>query len=289
MDDLDTFFMRRALAEAERGRGAVEPNPMVGAVVVRDGRVVGVGHHARFGGPHAEVVALGRPATRPAGRRSTSRSNRAATTARPRPAPTPSSPPGSPGSSPRCATRSPRSPAAGSPGSARRASRSRSGSSRPRPGGSTPRTSSGWRPAGPYVTAKWAMTLDGKTRRGLGRQPMDLRPAVAGPRPRAPRPDGRDRRRDRHRPGRRPAARPPGPPAPGSPPGSSSTASARLPADGRLARTAREVPVLVAVTDRAPADRRRGPRSPRLRDPRASRATGRSRSARCSTSSAGVG
>ncbi|MBX6316718.1 MAG: bifunctional diaminohydroxyphosphoribosylaminopyrimidine deaminase/5-amino-6-(5-phosphoribosylamino)uracil reductase RibD, partial [Isosphaeraceae bacterium] len=50
--------MHRALAEAERGRGAVEPNPMVGAVVVRDARLVGVGHHARFGGPHAEVVAL---------------------------------------------------------------------------------------------------------------------------------------------------------------------------------------------------------------------------------------
>ncbi|MBV8608596.1 MAG: bifunctional diaminohydroxyphosphoribosylaminopyrimidine deaminase/5-amino-6-(5-phosphoribosylamino)uracil reductase RibD, partial [Singulisphaera sp.] len=50
--------MRRALAEAGRGLGHVEPNPMVGAVVVRDGRLVGVGHHARFGGPHAEVEAL---------------------------------------------------------------------------------------------------------------------------------------------------------------------------------------------------------------------------------------
>src|SRR5450631_3859469 len=50
--------MRRALAEAERGRGAVEPNPMVGAVVVRDGVIVGVGHHEHFGGPHAEVNAL---------------------------------------------------------------------------------------------------------------------------------------------------------------------------------------------------------------------------------------
>jgi diaminohydroxyphosphoribosylaminopyrimidine deaminase / 5-amino-6-(5-phosphoribosylamino)uracil reductase len=58
MDDLDTYFMRRALAEAARGRGAVEPNPMVGAVLVRDGRVIAVGHHARYGGPHAEVEAL---------------------------------------------------------------------------------------------------------------------------------------------------------------------------------------------------------------------------------------
>ena len=58
MESDDLFWMRRALAEAERGRGAVEPNPLVGAVVVREGRPVGVGHHARFGGPHAEVVAL---------------------------------------------------------------------------------------------------------------------------------------------------------------------------------------------------------------------------------------
>jgi len=50
--------MNMALAEAERGRGAVEPNPLVGAVLVREGRVVGLGHHGRFGGPHAEVMAL---------------------------------------------------------------------------------------------------------------------------------------------------------------------------------------------------------------------------------------
>jgi diaminohydroxyphosphoribosylaminopyrimidine deaminase/5-amino-6-(5-phosphoribosylamino)uracil reductase len=56
--DLDQHWMRRALAEAARGLGRVEPNPMVGAVVVRDGRLVGVGHHERFGGPHAEVHAL---------------------------------------------------------------------------------------------------------------------------------------------------------------------------------------------------------------------------------------
>lgn len=58
MDDLDTFWMRRALAEAARGRGAVEPNPMVGAVLVLVGEVVGVGHHGRFGGPHAEIEAI---------------------------------------------------------------------------------------------------------------------------------------------------------------------------------------------------------------------------------------
>jgi diaminohydroxyphosphoribosylaminopyrimidine deaminase/5-amino-6-(5-phosphoribosylamino)uracil reductase len=51
-------FMRRALELARRGLGAVEPNPMVGAVIVRDGAVLGEGWHQRFGGPHAEVEAL---------------------------------------------------------------------------------------------------------------------------------------------------------------------------------------------------------------------------------------
>lgn len=50
--------MRRALALAARGRGRTHPNPMVGAVVVRDGRVVGTGWHRRAGSSHAEVVAL---------------------------------------------------------------------------------------------------------------------------------------------------------------------------------------------------------------------------------------
>ncbi|MFM7317791.1 MAG: bifunctional diaminohydroxyphosphoribosylaminopyrimidine deaminase/5-amino-6-(5-phosphoribosylamino)uracil reductase RibD, partial [bacterium] len=50
--------MRLALAEAARGRGLVEPNPMVGAVIVRDNQPIGIGHHARFGGDHAEVAAL---------------------------------------------------------------------------------------------------------------------------------------------------------------------------------------------------------------------------------------
>ncbi|MGL5097288.1 MAG: bifunctional diaminohydroxyphosphoribosylaminopyrimidine deaminase/5-amino-6-(5-phosphoribosylamino)uracil reductase RibD, partial [Planctomycetia bacterium] len=54
----DAVFMRRALELAARGRGAVEPNPMVGAVVVKDGVVVGEGWHQRYGGPHAEVHAL---------------------------------------------------------------------------------------------------------------------------------------------------------------------------------------------------------------------------------------
>jgi diaminohydroxyphosphoribosylaminopyrimidine deaminase/5-amino-6-(5-phosphoribosylamino)uracil reductase len=54
----DESWMRRALALAEQGRGLTSPNPMVGAVVVRDGAAVGEGFHARAGGGHAEVVAL---------------------------------------------------------------------------------------------------------------------------------------------------------------------------------------------------------------------------------------
>jgi diaminohydroxyphosphoribosylaminopyrimidine deaminase/5-amino-6-(5-phosphoribosylamino)uracil reductase len=50
--------LARALELAERGRGTTHPNPVVGAVVVRDGEVVGEGWHERKGGPHAEVVAL---------------------------------------------------------------------------------------------------------------------------------------------------------------------------------------------------------------------------------------
>ena len=50
--------MRLALELAAKGGGKTRPNPMVGAVVVANGRVVGSGYHRRAGGPHAEVVAL---------------------------------------------------------------------------------------------------------------------------------------------------------------------------------------------------------------------------------------
>lgn len=59
-EDADLIAMRRALAEARVGQGFVEPNPMVGAAILREGKLVSVGHHARFGGPHAEIVALER-------------------------------------------------------------------------------------------------------------------------------------------------------------------------------------------------------------------------------------
>src|SRR6266480_2501039 len=51
-------FLERALDLAERGRGTTQPNPVVGAVLVRDGEVVGEGWHERKGEPHAEVNAI---------------------------------------------------------------------------------------------------------------------------------------------------------------------------------------------------------------------------------------
>jgi diaminohydroxyphosphoribosylaminopyrimidine deaminase / 5-amino-6-(5-phosphoribosylamino)uracil reductase len=54
----DHAHLRRALELAEGGRGQVSPNPLVGAVVVRDGNVIGEGFHAALGGLHAERAAL---------------------------------------------------------------------------------------------------------------------------------------------------------------------------------------------------------------------------------------
>ena len=50
--------MREALALAEKGRGLVSPNPLVGCVIVRDGAIVGRGYHRRYGACHAEVAAI---------------------------------------------------------------------------------------------------------------------------------------------------------------------------------------------------------------------------------------
>ena len=58
LTDEDRTALRRALDLAERGRGRVSPNPMVGVVLVRDGRMIGEGHHAELGGLHAEAAAL---------------------------------------------------------------------------------------------------------------------------------------------------------------------------------------------------------------------------------------
>ncbi len=58
MNDTDRHWMQRALTLAEQGRGHVEPNPLVGAVVVRDGQLVGEGWHQKYGEAHAEVNAF---------------------------------------------------------------------------------------------------------------------------------------------------------------------------------------------------------------------------------------
>jgi diaminohydroxyphosphoribosylaminopyrimidine deaminase/5-amino-6-(5-phosphoribosylamino)uracil reductase len=54
----DSIYMREALRLARKGFGATSPNPMVGAVLVRDGRIIGRGWHRRAGRPHAEIEAL---------------------------------------------------------------------------------------------------------------------------------------------------------------------------------------------------------------------------------------
>ena len=58
--EFDKRFMRRALHLAALGKGRTSPNPMVGAVVVKAGQIVGEGYHEAAGGPHAEVHALRR-------------------------------------------------------------------------------------------------------------------------------------------------------------------------------------------------------------------------------------
>jgi diaminohydroxyphosphoribosylaminopyrimidine deaminase/5-amino-6-(5-phosphoribosylamino)uracil reductase len=54
----DEYYMKLAIALARKGRGYVSPNPMVGAVIVKNGRIISRGYHQRFGGNHAEINAL---------------------------------------------------------------------------------------------------------------------------------------------------------------------------------------------------------------------------------------
>lgn len=65
--DLDAWHMAHALELAERGRGAVEPNPLVGCVIARGAEIIGLGWHRRYGGPHAEIEALAVAGDRAAG------------------------------------------------------------------------------------------------------------------------------------------------------------------------------------------------------------------------------
>lgn len=54
----DAFYMRQAIELSKKGMGFVNPNPMVGAVIVKENRVIGQGWHEYFGGPHAEINAI---------------------------------------------------------------------------------------------------------------------------------------------------------------------------------------------------------------------------------------
>ncbi len=58
MERSDQFYMQRVLELAKKGRGLVSPNPMVGAVIVKDHNIIGEGFHERAGTDHAEVVAI---------------------------------------------------------------------------------------------------------------------------------------------------------------------------------------------------------------------------------------
>lgn len=55
----DEFYMQQALALAQKGEGWVAPNPMVGAVIVKNDRIIGSGYHEKYGASHAEVNAIG--------------------------------------------------------------------------------------------------------------------------------------------------------------------------------------------------------------------------------------
>lgn len=254
LEDDDFFWMRRALAEAERGRGAVEPNPLVGAVIIREGRLVAVGHHARFGGPHAEVEAL--TVVGEAARGATLYVTL--------------EPCCHHGKTPPCTEAIFRA------GVARVVAAMRDPFPRVAGGGVAQLQSAGLKvevgceeaaarrlnapylkrlaTGRPYVLAKWAMTLDGKTacRSGDSRW-------ISGPRSRARVHEVRSRM-DAILVGIGTAladdpqltARPPGPRTPLR---IVLDSEARLPLESILTRTARETPVLVAATERAPAER----------------------------------
>lgn len=58
MSEKDIFYMKKTIGLAKKGEGNTSPNPMVGALVVKSGKIVGRGYHKYYGGPHAEVYAL---------------------------------------------------------------------------------------------------------------------------------------------------------------------------------------------------------------------------------------
>lgn len=58
MENIEQSYMQLAVELARYGVGQVEPNPMVGCVIVKNGKIIGQGYHQRYGGPHAELSAL---------------------------------------------------------------------------------------------------------------------------------------------------------------------------------------------------------------------------------------
>ncbi len=54
----DLIYLTRCLRLAKKGKGLVSPNPMVGAVIVKNGEIIGEGYHKKYGGEHAEVIAI---------------------------------------------------------------------------------------------------------------------------------------------------------------------------------------------------------------------------------------
>ena len=56
--ELDIPYMERALALAKKGIGHVNPNPLVGSIIVKEGNIIGEGYHQKYGGPHAEINAF---------------------------------------------------------------------------------------------------------------------------------------------------------------------------------------------------------------------------------------
>ena len=79
MQEQKQEYMRQALALAQRGAGHVNPNPMVGCVIVKDGKIIGEGWHEHIGGLHAERNAFAHSPRTARAQTFTSRSSRAAT------------------------------------------------------------------------------------------------------------------------------------------------------------------------------------------------------------------
>ena len=58
MKNIEQYYMQQALTIAKRGKYSVSPNPMVGCLIVKNGKIIGEGYHQRAGGAHAEIHAL---------------------------------------------------------------------------------------------------------------------------------------------------------------------------------------------------------------------------------------